>query len=248
MFDIHALLAGLARRHPIFQSLHDLRTALAEEIRRVYPDATLHEEYAFGDDRRTRTDIFVILDDASFAIELLYRTRKDERHALKQHDAQDQARYDFLRSVAALERLRAERANMTGFAVLLTNDHLYWARGRDATFDAAFHLWEGRTIHGTLAWDEHASAGTTQDRERPLHLHGTYVARWHDFSRLHDAEGGTFRYLAIAAVGNDRASSQARFTMDDALWRIVGSGRGEPGAASADKYAAHADVHAERGG
>ena len=86
-----------------------------------------------------------------------------------------------------------------GYAVLLTNDHLYWsAPGRRDTVDAAFRIHEGREISGQLAWSEHVSRGTVQDRESPIELEGYYSLRWREYSDLPVEPGGRFRYLAVS--------------------------------------------------
>lgn len=82
----------------------------------------------------------------------------------------------------------------------MTNDPLYWKKPaptwRD-TMDTAFRLHEGRQLRGEMAWSERASAGTMKNREDSIHLKGSYVARWRDYSDAGAERYGKFRYLAV---------------------------------------------------
>ena len=96
------------------------------------------------------------------------------------------------------EFLRLGHAD-AGFAILLTNDSLYWqAPARQGGIDAAFRLHDGHSLHGTLSWAPGASSGTTKNRESPLTLRASYIPRWRDYSRLPSGKDRHFRYLAIS--------------------------------------------------
>ena len=61
---------------------------------------------------------------------------------------------------------------------------------------AAFRIHEGSVLSGILAWKDHASAGTTQGREKPHVLTSTYRPAWHDYSSLL-GDNGRFRYVLV---------------------------------------------------
>ncbi len=75
-------------------------------------------------------DIWIATD--SVAMELKYTTRNleatvgGERFVLRNHGAQPPNRYDYVRDVQRLEGEVATGRAKQGFAVLLTNDPLYW--------------------------------------------------------------------------------------------------------------------------
>lgn len=72
-FDIHSLLAGLARKRPVFHSEADFQFALAWEIRKRRGfDVRL--EFPPFPNERMRLDIWV--PELGTAIELKYLTRK----------------------------------------------------------------------------------------------------------------------------------------------------------------------------
>ena len=90
-------------------------------------------------------------------MELKYRTREfnlsreGEFFALRDQGAQDISRYDFLKDIQRLERLRTLPNARAGFAILLTNDPSYWKPpSRPTTVGAAFRLQEGRRITGEM--------------------------------------------------------------------------------------------------
>jgi hypothetical protein len=204
MLDIDDVMAHLAIERPVFHSEADFQHALAWEIHRRLPDAAIRLELPHAlPHRPIHLDLWVRHGDAALAIELKYPTRAfvadigGEEFALKNHGAQDLLRYDFIKDIQRVEQIVAGRDGVAGYAILLTNDPLIWRQGKDSSIDAAFHLWEGRTLTGPVAWAAHAGAGTTKGRETPLALHGAYDLRWRDYSQPDTAHDVRFRYLAV---------------------------------------------------
>lgn len=199
MLDVHEVMTELAKTRPIFHSEADFQFALAWQIREMMPDSEIRLEFPH---RSMRLDIWIF--DQETAIELKYLPRNlvsshnGEQFTLKDHVAQDFGRYDFLKDVARVESTVAKR----GFAVLLTNDPLYWDRRRLRKvnpIDADFHIYEGRDVTSELAWSDSASEGTTMGRKEPINLIGSYNLRWRDYSETPGIGGyRQFRYLAVA--------------------------------------------------
>ena len=204
--DIHGVMAELAKRRPIFHSEADFQFALAWRIATTRPDCEVRLEKPFSlFGRRMHLDIWLPMSGT--AIELKYRTRSlciernGEEFALKSHEAQDYGRYDFIADIVRVERIRGKRraagsASAPGYAILLTNDHLYWRPGKDDAADKAFHLHEGRVLNSPLTWATHASSATTKGRDEPFELRRSYELRWKPYSPLEN-EHGEFRYLAV---------------------------------------------------
>lgn len=200
-FDIHTVMGQLARRRPIFHSEADFQFALAWQIKETLPAWEIRLEYPT---ERMHLDIWSPTEGV--AIELKYKTcsRGDpiehggERFNLKNQDAQDHGRYDYVKDVQRLERVVDDlEGARTGFAVLLTNDSRYWNRGRGGTIDDAFRLHEGRCLAGQMAWAEWASKGSIKGREEPLKLRSSYDLHWNDYSTPGAGVDGQFRYLAV---------------------------------------------------
>jgi hypothetical protein len=63
---------------------------------------------------------------------------------LKDQNAQYQGRYEYLKDIQRIEWLSKELINYeSGFAIFLTNDHLYWDDSGNETNDRAFYLTQG---------------------------------------------------------------------------------------------------------
>ena len=202
--DMNAVLGALAEDRPVFHSEADFRHALAWQIQRNKPHTRVRQEVGNlieGPDRRY-VDIW--LPGSETAIELKYVTRAagilhlGEEFRLRDQSAQDTRRYDFCLDIARLEGvIRAGKAR-NGYAILLTNDHLYWTRPTktDAN-DAEFVLHEDRDITGTLAWSPRAGAGTTKGREMPIEIRGSYLAHWREYSSPAGSGYTRFRSLLL---------------------------------------------------
>lgn len=197
--DIHRAMRELAERRPIFHSEADFQFALAWQIAEIWPDCEVRLEKPFSlCGKRMHLDIWLPISGT--AIELKHPTRglrtkqQGEEFALRSHGAQDHGRYDFIADIARIETLVSQGcAKAPGYAVLLTNDHLYWQPGKDDAADKAFHLHEGRNLTGTLTWSDNANEGAIKGHECPLMLNGSHDLHWRRYSAL----PGEFRYLAV---------------------------------------------------
>lgn len=207
MIEIEAVMSALQNKRPVFHSEADFQHALAWEINRLWANSGIRLEYKpqhIGG--RIYLDIWAYGKEfGTLAIELKYKTRKisviagEEAFELTDQSAQDLGRYDFLKDVQRLEQVTGGRDEVTGYAILLTNDRSYWEIPTNQnTADAQFRLYDGRTITGQQAWGASASAGTTKGREAPIALKGNYQLAWHNYSML-DGGGSynRFRYLAV---------------------------------------------------
>jgi hypothetical protein len=131
----------------------DFQHALAWEIHNVKPDASIRLELPVRADRRAvHLDLLVDCDHQRFAIELKYKTaalsmcRDLDQFSLRQQSAQDCGRYDFLSDVVRLERYVTSVPNAIGYAVLLSNDRLYWEKSDRPNMSAEFSIHHTRKI------------------------------------------------------------------------------------------------------
>jgi hypothetical protein len=207
--DINDLLAQLSKLRPIFHSEADFQHALAWLLHEKFPDASIRLELPFVlAEKAIHVDIWMTLADIHYAIELKYKPHalsevfslNGEKYALRTHSAQDLGRYDFIKDICRIEQIQAARKDVIGYAILLTNESLYWS-GRNGrlreTVDLQFRLDEGRELSGSLAWSSAASVGTIRGRENPLTVNGTYPLRWQDYSSIATPRHGKFRYLSV---------------------------------------------------
>ena len=149
-------------------------------------------------------DLAVSIAGRRAAIELRYLVRAltatvdGEQFKLRDQSAQDLGRYDIVKDIARLEELVAARAADVGYAVVLSNDHLYWQPSmKPSPADAAFRLDEGRTLSGSLAWGAGAGAATMRTRETAISLAGRYQLAWSEYSDLGVGAASRFRYLLL---------------------------------------------------
>lgn len=205
MLEVQKTLIALAVRRPIFHSEADFQHALAWEIHERLPKASVRLELPVEVNKQNlHIDIWIVTDAKVLAIELKYKTRKlscfsaNEQFRLKDQSAQDIGRYDFIKDIQRLEHLAHCQYDLTGYAILLTNDRSYWQNSISSnTADADYRVNDGRILSGVLDWGVNASDGTKKNREQPLSLYGNYSLNWEDFSIPCRDANGVFRYLTV---------------------------------------------------
>lgn len=177
----------------------DLRDQLAKHLREMGYNVIVNRPFGAN-----KVDIWAEKGGAYLAIEVRYKTallqtvyRERDLH-LKNQGAHDISRYDFVRDIEKLERVIRARPDVTGYALLITNDPLYWKHPRkQESVDKDFHLYEGRLLTGTCKWGELASAGTTAGREETIHLSGAYPLSWQPYLELGTGKNEIFQYLIV---------------------------------------------------
>lgn len=201
-----ALLTELASKRPVFHSEADFQHALAWQLHETHKELSIRLEYPMPvESGRIHVDVWASNDSGNvLALELKYKTRKlqttvnGEAFTLQGQAAQNHGRYDTIKDLYRLERLREADAKVTAWGLLLTNDSAYWTSPPSSTtVDASFRLHEGRNLCGDCAWGPAASAKTLKKRAKALTLSGSYALAWRDYSTVSSASYGRFRYLAV---------------------------------------------------
>ena len=198
--DIAASLRRLSGLRPVFHSEADFMHAFAADIG------------AGGDIRLERAlptangpivpDIWLLGAGGLpvLVIEVKYKTAAlnvaidGETFSLAHQAAYPLGHYDFLLDIQRLEGIRPKYPDAALAAVLLTNAPGYWTPPKRETVDAAFRVYDGRTLKGTLDWAAGTAAGTKKTRENPIRLKGTYHVIWRDYSAV---DGSRFRYVLL---------------------------------------------------
>ena len=155
--NLDDLMCRLAAKRAVFHSEADFQHALAWKIHELISKAKVRLEVSSGRfDKRERIDILIRDGGAACAIELKYKKKKlqcecgGEVFSLLSDGAQDIGRYDFIKDIARLERYVDSEINTTGYAILLTNDDLYWRESNRGKNSAAFFLHEGRALNASV--------------------------------------------------------------------------------------------------
>ncbi len=197
VLNIACTLAQLRRTRPIFHLEADFQHALAWQFHLSGYDVRL--EYKLYDD--TYVDIW--FPKECIAIELKYlttcftKTVCGENFKLKNQSAQDTRRYDFLKDIQRIETGIARMDVKYGYAILLTNDKIYWEdTGRRCTNFEEFRIHEGVTLSGKRVWAEKTACGTKRNREDPINLIGEYKVCWQTYCDFGEIKG-ELKYLAI---------------------------------------------------
>jgi len=204
-FPIHNVMRLLAEQRPILRSAQDFRLAFHSVL------TDLEIECEVGDAFGSQVDVWVEAEKYVMGLELMYNTQEidlvagDEVYSLKETCANDQGRRTYLTKVQRLEQLMDSAKEIghdfIGYAILLTNDHAYWHPSDGAgQHDEAFHIHDGREVHGELEWGSDTSQDIMAGLDDPIYLGGMYEMRWRDYATVSDDTHGQFRYL-VTKIG-----------------------------------------------
>ena len=161
--SVSAVLTALAKQRPVFHSEADFQHAIAWEIHKRLPRASVRLERPVEVSHLNKllhVEVWIEQDGDVLAIELKYKTRAlqvlvgNEQYAVRSQSAQDIGRYDYIKDIERVENIVTDRApQATGYAILLTNDPSYWTQSlNDHTVDVKLRLHEGSALHGGLEW------------------------------------------------------------------------------------------------
>lgn len=202
--DMNAVMETLAQSRPVFYSESDFKHALSWQFQQTDPSLRIRQEVGNLIDGPDRRYVDIWLPDSGTVIELKYLTRTgvivqgDEEFRLRDQSAQDLGRYGVCLDIARLEGIVDNGRAREGYAILLTNDHLYWNPPNKVDGnDAEFVLHQDREIAGKLSWGPRTSVSTLKGRETPLEIRGRYRAQWREYSHPHGMGNTRFRYLLL---------------------------------------------------
>ena len=209
--DLDIILTELAVKRPVFQNEGDFQFELAWKIKTKFPNWRIRFEKNLTDldnDKR-RMDLW-IEGDNTYALELKYPTRtlshevNNEIFKLRNHSAEDYARYAFLKDIQRMEEVVSNNTDVKGYAILITNNmSIGVPPTKDDVADFQFRIHEGRIINNEkLDWIRKEGGQSYGQMENPIKLRGTYKFNWKDYSELKNKNNlpvtnGKFRYLFV---------------------------------------------------
>lgn len=147
-------------------------------------------------------DMMLKIDGKTVAIELKYKTRKIDGKDYITQGGQSDGKFHFFKDIERLERLKKSKdidfRIDKGFAIFITNDHLYWnearsnskAKGKNSVAD--FDLCDKKGIKKdtyNAKWRKSKNATVTISRSYPV--------EWFSPSDEVKKDGTTFRCLII---------------------------------------------------
>lgn len=203
--DILTVIGNLANNltpsRPYYCSEGDFQAQLIKAIEELRPNLRAVAEYPNPVPQPTNYIDILAIDlhtEERTLIELKYKTRfhpADDPGLLcnlSTQGAHNRTRVSFIRDIARLEMTDAD----SKFAILLTNDHLYWEPSPHETHDQNYRLHEGdnqdRHITGPLTWNTQPMQEWVVESGVPITLGGDYPLEWRDFTA-----DPRFRYLLI---------------------------------------------------
>lgn len=194
--DIIQIIVLLSKVRKLFWSEDDFKFAFATQVQLKFGKAAevrLEKRYKGEKDKNSYTDIVVRLNGKNFPIELKYKTVKgsyadfgNEVVELMTHSAVDLGCYAYLKDINRLEYLAKNDPDFErGFAIILTNEPLYFKdTGRRSVYEA-FKIYDGKVVTECLDWDR-----SNYDLEKlpswlkshpAFELTGSYEMNWRDY-------------------------------------------------------------------
>lgn len=194
--DIIQIIVSLSKVRKLFWSEDDFKFAFATQVQLKFGKAAevrLEKRYKGEKDKNSYTDIVVRLNGKNFPIELKYKTVKgsyadfgNEVVELMTHSAVDLGCYAYLKDINRLEYLAKNDPDFErGFAIILTNEPLYFKdTGRRSVYEA-FKIYDGKVVTECLDWDR-----SNYDLEKlpswlkshpAFELTGSYEMNWRDY-------------------------------------------------------------------
>lgn len=232
---IETVLLALAKERKVFWSEADFQFAFAWKLKEMFEDSNPQSTISVRLERRAdaleqRTDaseqgnekensgdiyidIWVEINEKVYPIELKYKTIKctitdgSEEYKLKQQSVSGIGCYLYLKDVERIEHISKSLGDNfgKGYAIMLTNDHLYWNKpntSTDTTVFSYFRIYDWRKIVAGQNLDWHPSSNKQpvwQKKLGPLTLTHNYTINWENYSKLLNEEGKAihFKYSII---------------------------------------------------
>lgn len=186
----------------------------------IFEYATLNEDKEGNRGNKNFTDLIFYDNVGNYiAIELKYKTLPliYDGFTLGDHQARDLGRYDYLYDVVRLQKLsKISKLNeakglknfVKGYALLLTNDSLYWEQSKTDTtkysyMDFCISKYDTITANTQMCWNGKTANDITW-RKCPITIERNYMLseHWHDYSVVITTTSkqkptNRFRYLLL---------------------------------------------------
>lgn len=220
--DITSIFDSLRKSRWLFWSEDDFKFAFALELKAMFPKANVRLEKRYSNaGNNCYTDIVAVMDRKSYPIELKYKTTEGiyadvsgEHIDLRTHSAVDLGCYSYLKDIERLEFLaNVDTSFERGFAIILTNESLYYRNtGRTSVYND-FKIYEGRYVTGQLNWGVSRYNGNIPSwagSHPSITLNGLYKMEWKNYGGVLNPASGNYpstQFKYQVAVINKKLSS-----------------------------------------
>ena len=148
-------------------------------------------------------DIWVKIGNEIYPIELKYKTKlstivdNGEEIELANHAAVDLGCYAYIKDIVRIEEIKnnmGEKKFGGGFAIMLTNEPLYYKDTKRNSSYQQFKIFENREITGNLSWGKTQTGNEFALKKKfpPLNLKDKYKISWFDYSIVENSPN--FKY------------------------------------------------------
>ncbi|MBR5781699.1 MAG: hypothetical protein IKY27_06915 [Bacteroidales bacterium] len=192
---------NLVKKRPAFYSEADFQFSLAWELKTLLPSANIYLE-RYEPTFNYHVDIWIEENGGFFPIELKYKTKKDDvlingqKITLKKHGAVNLGSYDYLKDIRRIEDLSQLSGFKKGFAVMLTNEPIYYTQSKTSSSYDMFKIYDGLIKHKNVIMDwgltkKQTPFQATEGRD-PFALKNTYQMQWNRYNNIYQYE---FKYI-----------------------------------------------------
>lgn len=141
-------------------------------------------------------DMMLEIGGKKVAIELKYRTKSVKKELYTNQSAQNNGKFNFFKDIKRLEILKNSKDDdfgiEKGFAIFITNDHLYWNAAKEKTSVADFDLCDDKGIK-----KDTYDAKWRKSKNATVTISQSHTVEWFSPSGKVKKDGTTFRCLII---------------------------------------------------
>ncbi|MBR5323411.1 MAG: hypothetical protein IKV14_01150 [Muribaculaceae bacterium] len=200
---IKEVLENLKLKRKAFCSEADFQFEFAWELQKKLPKAKIRLERPILINKVYYIDIWLIYENKYYPIELKYKTRlstiidNGEEIELANHAAVDLGCYAYIKDIVRIEEIKnnmGEEKFGGGFAIMLTNEPLYYRDTKRNSSYQQFKIFENREITGNLSWGKTQTGNEFALKKKfpPLNLKDKYKISWFDYSIVNNSPN--FKY------------------------------------------------------
>ena len=209
---LRSILSNISNERSVFYSEADFQHTLGLHLSKDKDcDVRLETPFEIShfvkeSDKKLKVELDIFLPKEKVGIELKYKTKvgtfeeHGETFKLKQHGAQNLARFDFFDDIRRLQLLKKHKKIEKGYAIFLTNDPLYWEPIKRKNFSSNFSMEDKRVImsNTNLGWTGNPSEGSVTIKRlspnNPIFIENNHQFNWYQYSQI---EKSSFKYLIV---------------------------------------------------
>ena len=201
-------------KKPHYYNEAQVQHKLGIELYKRFGNEPTLEWYVKNDETGAKEyiDMMLKIDGKKVAIELKYKTRAvKDKDAYVNQGGQSDGKFHFFKDIERLERLKKSKDKDfridKGFAIFITNDHLYWNEPRNNSQAEDFKLCAGKNIKQGTYYAEWRMTKEQKEQKKQKELKEaknatvmisrSYPVEWSSLSDEEKKDGTTFCYLII---------------------------------------------------